>query len=65
MANVSPRWESTHIHGLEVRRTATGAVAMRLLGWEEVLPLSLIRFTVPAATAALPQDGDRGRHALG
>lgn len=36
-------WHRTHLPGLEVRRSATGLVAMRLLGWEEVLPLSVIR----------------------
>lgn len=41
-------WSQTPIAGLQVR--ADGAAGMRLLGWEGVLPLSVIRTIVGLAT---------------
>ncbi|GGW80683.1 hypothetical protein GCM10010350_76790 [Streptomyces galilaeus] len=41
-------WSETPITGLQVR--ADGAAGMRLLGWEGVLPLSVIRSVVGHAT---------------
>lgn len=51
MGEHTESWHSTQIPGLEVRKDGAGLVAMRLWGWEGVLPLSLIRLT-----SALPTD---------
>ncbi|MEV4680009.1 hypothetical protein [Streptomyces kurssanovii] len=60
MDNGEATWSSTDTLGLEIRTDATGTVAMRLLGWEGVLPLSVIRLTTTAVMAAArqPAGGD-------
>ncbi|GGW72432.1 hypothetical protein GCM10010381_66470 [Streptomyces xantholiticus] len=42
-------WSETTITGLQVR--TEGAAGMRLLGWEGVLPLSVVGAVLGAATA--------------
>ncbi|MDQ0846968.1 MULTISPECIES: hypothetical protein [unclassified Streptomyces] len=60
MDNREATWNSTDTLGLEIRTDATGTVAMRILGWEGVLPLSVIRLTTTAVMAAArqPAGGD-------
>lgn len=36
-------WTGTSLDGLEVQCTAQDVVGIRLLGWENVLPLSVVR----------------------
>ncbi|ALC18996.1 hypothetical protein ACH46N_05340 [Streptomyces pristinaespiralis] len=52
MDNGEATWRSTDTLGLEVRTDGTGTVAIRILGWEGVLPLSVIRLTTTAVMAA-------------
>jgi hypothetical protein len=60
MDNREATWNSTDTLGLEIRTDSTGTVAMRILGWEGVLPLSVIRLTTTAVMAAArpPAIGD-------
>ncbi|MEU0599958.1 hypothetical protein ABZ484_17215 [Streptomyces sp. NPDC006393] len=56
-------WSETHIGGLHIR--ADGAFGMRLLGWEGVLPLSVIEAVVVEPTtgglsALAPSPADMG-----
>lgn len=44
----SHKWCETAIDGLQVR--VDGAAGMRLLGWEGVLPVSVVRTVVIAVT---------------
>ncbi|MFC9269120.1 hypothetical protein ACFTXJ_15290 [Streptomyces zhihengii] len=43
MSEQQQAWQDTQIAGLQVRRDGTGPVAMRLLGWEHVLPIAVVR----------------------
>lgn len=52
MSSVVGVWEPTQIDGLEVLKGNSGTVAIRLWGWEGVLPLSLIRSTTSTAPTA-------------
>jgi hypothetical protein len=48
-------WAETSIAGLHIR--GDGAAAIRLLGWEGVLPLSVVRMVVvglPAGKSSVP-----------
>ncbi|MFJ8074128.1 hypothetical protein ACIQ7Q_09355 [Streptomyces sp. NPDC096176] len=54
MGTHTESWSSTQIPGLEVRKDGAGLVAMRLWGWEGVLPLSLIRTTSALSTDVAP-----------
>jgi hypothetical protein len=50
MADIEGReWSETSIAGLQVR--AEGAAGMRVLGWEGVVPLSVIRTVVTSAAS--------------
>lgn len=45
-------WQPTDIRGVEVRSDGTAFVAIRLHGWEALLPLSLFQGVVPPAAPA-------------
>ncbi|MFJ8887686.1 hypothetical protein ACIRJR_30345 [Streptomyces sp. NPDC102402] len=55
-------WQPTDIRGLEVRSDGRAFVAIRVHGWEALLPLSLLRGTVtPAApTSSLHDEAAAG-----
>lgn len=66
MTELEPSWSDTALPGLQVRRFAERVVGIRLLGWEALLPLSVVEDAIdqegPALrppSGALPQAGVR------
>lgn len=51
MDDNSAGWQPTDIVGLEVRSQGAVPVAIRLHGWEAILPISLIQSTALAPEA--------------
>ncbi|GGS91484.1 hypothetical protein GCM10010206_62810 [Streptomyces cinerochromogenes] len=57
MTHDDQEWWETDVPGLHVR-TSDGLRGMRLLGWEGVLPLSVVRALMPPPLAAPRKGGD-------
>ncbi|MGW4393405.1 hypothetical protein [Streptomyces sp. NPDC004685] len=51
MNATASHWKPTQIPGLEVRSDKEGVVAMRLLGWEGMLSLPLVRLATALPSA--------------
>ncbi|MGV9248959.1 hypothetical protein [Streptomyces sp. NPDC003710] len=57
MTHDQQEWSETDVPGLHVR-TSDRICGMRLLGWEGVLPLSVVRTLMPPPPAAPRKAGD-------